>query len=70
MQPQLLPLQQTGEDMDEVAIEEVSVCLRCQKGQKEMVEESQLPVESSGYEMGEEIGIGMRMSHHHHVRSS
>ena len=25
MQPQLLPLQQTGEDMDEVAIEELSV---------------------------------------------
>ena len=25
-----------GEDMDEVAIEELSVCLKCQKGQEEM----------------------------------
>ena len=47
----LLPLQRTGEDMDEV--KEISVCLRCQKGQEEMMEESQLPGESSGYEVGE-----------------
>ena len=46
----LLPLQQTGEDMDEV--KELSVCLRCQNGQEEMVEESQLPGESFGYEVG------------------
>ena len=66
MQPQQ-PLQQTGKDIDEVTIK---ACLRCQKGQEEIVKESQLPEESSGYKVGKKIGIGMRISHHHHERSS